>query len=381
MRIFLFDMDGVLITPGGYRAAFIATMNHFGEQLGLGEIAPTIEEIELFEAMSITNEWDMIGLSMAEIVLGLAEHLPEPLATFEDLITYHRGQPAAALRPDYPRLARHIGAIWRRGNEKPSEAGLRWHLENGTAHATDILSQLLADNFDIATTPTTRVFQHFTLGSDAYQQTYQTPAEFATPSLLTEYDRAAISQDMRDSVLAQINAGKLNAAVYTARPSLPPSGHAALGYAPEAEPGLKVAGLETLPLIGTGHANWLAALLGKPEGIFIKPSPVQAIAAVGAALTHDEEGSLRAAPFLAEGNVPPFWEPYLGKALEVHVFEDSTGGIQAVAGAVERLEKVGIRARIVAHGIATSADKVRSLEQVADRVFPDINEALTSVGL
>jgi len=37
MQVWLFDLDGVLICPGGYRAALKATVNHFTRAMGLGD--------------------------------------------------------------------------------------------------------------------------------------------------------------------------------------------------------------------------------------------------------------------------------------------------------------------------------------------------------
>ena len=129
LRILLFDMDGVLITPGGYRAAFIATMNHFGQKLGFAGLAPSVSEIEVFEAESI-NEWDMIGLSMAAVVRHVAEELPAEFGDLQTLIERVRAAGLPSFRPDYASIARRTGSQWQRGQEKPSHAGLRWYLAN-----------------------------------------------------------------------------------------------------------------------------------------------------------------------------------------------------------------------------------------------------------
>ena len=67
LHIHLFDMDSVLLHPGGYRAALIATITHFASALGLEDVAPTFEEIEAFESVGITSEWDMAPICVAAI--------------------------------------------------------------------------------------------------------------------------------------------------------------------------------------------------------------------------------------------------------------------------------------------------------------------------
>ena len=64
--IVLFDLDGVLIKSGGYRAAFRAAMNYFLEKMGLNtEIGPDEHDLVIFESYDVTAEWDMLPISLA----------------------------------------------------------------------------------------------------------------------------------------------------------------------------------------------------------------------------------------------------------------------------------------------------------------------------
>ena len=45
--VFLFDVDGVLVKPGGYRAAVRATVNYFTRQLNLGDLSPSDETVAI----------------------------------------------------------------------------------------------------------------------------------------------------------------------------------------------------------------------------------------------------------------------------------------------------------------------------------------------
>ena len=58
IKIILLDVDGVLVYPGGYRAALRATLDHF--------IYPTLEideeTLTELERRGIASEWDMAPL-------------------------------------------------------------------------------------------------------------------------------------------------------------------------------------------------------------------------------------------------------------------------------------------------------------------------------
>ena len=64
--VVLFDLDGVLIKSGGYRAAFRAAMNYFLGQMGLDpEFGPKEHDLVTFESYGVTAEWDMLPVSLA----------------------------------------------------------------------------------------------------------------------------------------------------------------------------------------------------------------------------------------------------------------------------------------------------------------------------
>jgi hypothetical protein len=237
------------------------------------------------------------------------------------------------------------------------------------------LTEILGNNHDILNTPTTHVFQHFTLGDQNFQQTYQAEPIFSTESLLQSHDNAGITAKMAKKVMKKVNAGILHAAIYTARPSLPPAGENPLGYAPEAELATELTGLN-LPLIGSGRVNWLSRQVDKPDNSFTKPSPVQALAAIGAAISGDERGALWAAESLARGAWNGFWETCRHSLLEIHVFEDSTGGIEAVKNAGKILTNFAIQNVVIGHGIAHVPHKIGTLKTVANGIYASVNEAI-----
>ena len=71
IQIALFDVDGVLIIPGGYRRAATDTIHSALDRMNLAQHTPDKTVFECFESLGITNEWDMIPLYLC-IVLNAA---------------------------------------------------------------------------------------------------------------------------------------------------------------------------------------------------------------------------------------------------------------------------------------------------------------------
>jgi hypothetical protein len=96
-------------------------------------------------------------------------------------------------------------------------------------------------------------------------------------------------------------------------------------------------GLEAWPLISLGRIRWLARQAGQEVERLIKPCPVQALAAVGAAWSGQETVALEAALALhRDGELrPPLTDL---KSVTLHVFEDTTGGLEAAERGVEELQ-------------------------------------------
>ena len=147
-------------------------------------------------------------------------------------------------------------------------------------------------------------------------------------------------------------------------------------FSPEAEVALEALGLNDLPLIGAGKTGWLATQLGKRIDELTKPSPVQALAAIIAAVTRQTESALWAAAGLHfenkkvdNGAMPP---------LRIHVFEDAGGNIRAVRKAAEMLADAGGKNEVVAWGISENPEKQGALKEAGASLMPDINQALRS---
>jgi hypothetical protein len=142
-----------------------------------------------------------------------------------------------------------------------------------------------------------------------------------------------------------------------------------IGYAPEAELGAKLVGLSHLPLIGYGSMQWLAERVGGEGEHYLKPSPIQALAAIGAASGAKESDSVLAAYAAVNGELKSPLKELRG--VRVTVFEDSASSIQGVREAAKIIdgECVGI-------GISVGGPKRDILEKIADRVYACVDDAI-----
>jgi hypothetical protein len=171
---------------------------------------------------------------------------------------------------------------------------------------------------------------------------------------------------------------EVRVALYTARPSLPPvdANVTANGYSPEAELARSLVRLDDYPLIGLGRVHWLAQKAGQRGDHLVKPSPVQALAAIGAAWSGQEAAALKAALALHHDNnlLPPLASI---ERTTVHIFEDSPGGIDAVGRAVELLQAVGLDIVWQPYGITpTDGPKAKAMAARGVPIYPSVNEAI-----
>ena len=361
--VLLLDIDGVLVRPGGYRAALHATLNHFVHLMGLPHFEFPEEKLAGFERRGITSEWDMVPLLLAVL--------------WDDILTH---QPLNDLPPDVSSAAIEIGKSLNGylpsdlvipefelvSGQYPVETALR----AGTFPSIPLAlrTSLMHRSRDVRASHTMRIFQHYTLGSQAFSQTYDLPAEIESDSLLQEYDRSNIDEAVRDK-LRQSGA---HLAAFTARPSAPPReiDVPPLGYAPEAEIALELVGLSGIPLISFGRLQYLGEQRGYDPEILLKPSPVQALAGIAAALTGDEWSALQAACDWYETGQLKGLLAELPHSFDVSIVEDTLSGIRSVSAAGEILQKVGLDVTIHAYGLTSgSAAKSTAFEQAGVPYF------------
>ena len=388
--LLLFDVDGVLLHPVGYKVAMRATVDRFAAQMGQSAMGPSDDEIAVFEACGFSNEWDSVAVCVSAMLLAAFHQQPDLLRpTLAEAFAAVQAAKMALPRPDFTGIAR---AVHQHNGDGyfPSRHYLDMLRLNDDYGA--LLRALLEDVYDVIGTPTTRTFQTYALGSARFAETYGQPAPFESESYLIKHDRALLSEANRVRLLDWRRESGHGAAIFTARPSLPPAdladapatiptGSQAAGYSPEAELAAELLGLVgQLPLIGQGRVSWLATRFGRGAADYVKPSPVQGLAAIGAAAFGSEADALNAAAELYEhGTLTGPLAALREGAVRVLVFEDSTGGIRATRQAAERLAQAGLDIIFEAVGVSPHPDKRAALAGVADRVVDNINEGLSWV--
>lgn len=390
VTILLFDVDGVLIQPGGYRAAVRVTVNHFTNQMGLGDCAPDDATIAIFEAQGITCEWDMVPLLLAVILETLSASQPDlPLGSFDAAVAW-LGQSACPLpQVNFPVALRQFGSFVTPG-VAPAESVLAAAGYNLFPHLAGqgLLRDLLSSTRRPALSPTTALFETFALGDDLYTRSMGLPAPCSSPSLLTALDRPLLRGDFVQRLNRLHREGKICMAACTARPSQPLGDHGErlVVYAPEAELALELVGLEGIALVGTGQTGAAARQLGENEERLTKPAPYHALMAAAAALSGDRaaaaDWTMAVYRFVERGGPHPGLQ--VGSAVfpgyvQLHMFEDSPGGLAGVNAAALLLRRLAVRVDVFCWGISTHPEKQAALRAQGAQVFEDINAALDQV--
>jgi hypothetical protein len=384
-HLFLFDVDGVLVEATGYLRALQDTVAYFARRMGVGDPVLTEDEVRAGEAHGLTSEWDSAPAYILTLLIERLRREPSLAlpARWEDALDMLAAHPLALPHPDYMTLVARVGA--RRAAFKETSQAVRAVLWDDAQSlpasqreaVAVILDGLLADTHTFDRAPITQYFQHLVIGSEGVAKTYGVAPYFEARPYLLDYDVAELSPEIAARMCDAAQAGCIAPAIYTARPSLPPNGSAASarGYSPEAELAQELVGLEGWPLIGLGQLQWLAARCGAQTAQIVKPSPVQALAAIGAAVGPETAALEAAWDFHTTGNLHgPLAD--LG-VTTVHIFEDTVGGMRGVCGAVELLQAAGMDIHWQPYGItpATGA-KAEAMAAQGIPTYRSINEAV-----
>jgi len=393
--IILFDVDGVLVENRAYRAGIQQTTRYFSQRLGLVVEPPTEADIDVFEAESITVEWDSCAIAASALIIerlraeassarGRARLASLPGDVWQFLAALP-ARPIKKVDVDFPALARRSGAEARVTGLLPARAALGLYLRElaeddrlPAAPARPLLEHLLGQVYDIDQSPAMQVFQNYALGDAQYAQYYGLPPLVSGAALLEELDRSNLRPDLCSALLERCEQGAWHPVVFTARPSRTPleAGGLSRGYTPESEIGARLAGLGSVPVMGFGKLDWLARRVGRAGSELVKPSPVHAMAAFGAARSGLEVESIKAALAVERGDQLRY--PLTACAGEaVHVFEDSPSSLNGVAAAVAHLNRLGLGLSLIRHGVAPSGSPKRAtLAAASDCLHEDINEGL-----
>lgn len=378
--LLLFDVDGVLIHPKGYKTALCDTVNYFAASMGFPPTNLTFDDIAIFEACGMTNEWDSAAFCVGALLVAALDQKGGHLhrASLDETLQAISATSALMQHPNFIELAQRV-AEQNRQHVAPTGICLEVLKAQSRLEYHPLLQALFSDIYDIQN-PVTRLQQAHTLGELRFASAYGQAAPRVCESYLIQYDTPLISSENIQKLLQWRQASQRGFVIYTARPSLPPEGEIT-GYAPEGDLAAELLGLhQHVPLIASGRMEWLARQYGRKGVEYTKPSPVQALAAIGAALTGAEIPALHAAAILFEQN--RLTEPLSLLADEptrIVVFDDSSGGLRAPQLAVETLRGFGLNIEFEAIGVAPEASKQAALKKVTNHIVNDINEGLKAV--
>jgi hypothetical protein len=387
--IALLDLDGVLVLPGGYRAAVDASVHYLVHRMGLDLPDPGPTVPAFFEAVGITSEWDMVPICAAILLNSISEQIKQPLPALhlQDMLEWVQMQNLRGLAIDYAEKICQLGPLI--GNGMLPAQNLLSAIQQKIAGSIfpnllnqPFLTDLLADTRNFTGSLTTMLVQNYVLGSDVFRQTYAIPAQVETESMLEKFDQPALDSALAGRLLRLQEEKKLYLCAYTARPSLPARDSGVLPdqFSPEAEMALRLVGLDGIALIGYGHLEAFSLKNGIHPDLLLKPAPFQPIAAAAAAFTRHEQISLEWANEIIKSKQNGYKQPSGGNLLpaevDLHIFEDAAIGIQAANKAADILEQVGIRVNLHRWGIAILAEKQAALQKSGACIFPDVNTAM-----
>jgi len=365
-KLILFDMDGVLLKPGGYHQALKATVNRVGLALGFQGVDLTDDQTAHFEALSITNEWDTLAISTALMLIKAWEFDPDLR------LDGHRVR-EMTLDVQFPEIDVFLDTFTDVGDLPCHSAYEKITQENSWLNGSQIthLQEILFKARDIYQSLTLPWHQETVLGSQVFQSNYGLSPQLDTDSFLQRYDRPVLTPEKRKELERWLADDHHCAGILTNRPSKTPPGYLS---SPEAELGAELIEMEHLPILGSGMLAWFAATQCKlPEHTFYKPNPVHALALMQLCLGLPAEDALMKAHELWQGEgIRENWVKF-GDS-KVVVFEDSVKGLQSVrsAQALLALENIHIEVNLI--GVSTNPIKRAELQKIADCVYTDINQ-------
>jgi hypothetical protein len=376
MKILLFDMDGVLLITKAYHRALSETVGIVGRSLGYQNAGLTQGDIDVFESVGVTSEWESSAICCALML--------------RDVWTLH---PNASInkKPPLPEMPMHhlklpgfqeffcSPEMSRLQGERTRDRARRALIPkvNGYSETqVESIQSLLDATHNIHESITHRIFQELVIGSHLFSECYGLEASFNVDGYLQTGDIPTLNHEMHSRLLAWLKHPDQYAAVFTLRPSKAPKG---FFDTPEAEMGLKVVDLENLPLVGHGGLVWFAEHSGVSLDSLIKPSPVHVLAAIRHSLGNTLEEALSvSSDIVLKGKVDGGWQKLDGGV--IYAFEDTVTGFQSAQSAQKVLSETGIMIDLRLMGVSASTTKQQALEEGgAAQVFDDLNQALNSV--
>lgn len=365
-HMILFDMDGVLLIPGGYSEALKSSVARIGLALGMPFTGLTEDHIARFEALSITNEWDTLAICTALILLSVWQSNPKVrLNSLAPIREIYSDQP-----PDYDGFLDTFSNV---GSLPTCSAYEKIIKENSLLDESlrSALKSLLFNARDIYQSPVLKYHQETVLGSESFQVNYQLLPQMGVKSYLLEYDRPALSTPQYHSLQTWMLHDNHKTGIMTNRPSRTPQGYLS---SPEAELGAKLVGLSELPLLGSGLLGWFAVMHCQlPDHTFLKPNPVHALALMQMCYAEPANKSLQLAYDLWQGvGEKKDWIKFHNT--QITIIEDAVKGFESGLNSRALLAKNDVDIDLKLIGVSINAIKKAALQRVADQVYSDIND-------
>lgn len=371
--ILLFDMDNVLLRPGGYRRALQDTVAALAASLGYRPPTLGRKEIEEIEAHGVTSEWEMAAIIGAILLVDSAlGGDPQPLPTELKLGPHEGGRVPPEIMATFRQLPP-------RTPERSLAQGAQAALLKGSPPVGAQTAASVRRLLEGARTPETvtyRTIQELVLGSETYDRIYGLAPVLGVESYLEQHDRSHLTGEARARLTSWLAQPDHSAIIFTNRPNRPPAGHE---DSPEAEIGAGLVGLDNLPIVGSGDMGWLSRREGKPPDHYLKPSAVHGLTSLQVGLGSNKERSLLAAAEISrDGYVDPSdWEALAGA--KVIVFEDSALGMKSLLTARSQIREAGVDFSLELKGVAENRAKRRALRSVNAMVHPTLASALGEV--
>ncbi|MCL4367636.1 MAG: hypothetical protein M1337_00405 [Actinobacteria bacterium] len=372
MKILLLDLDDVLLEQRGYHRSLQQAVELIGSALGFASVGLSAEDIDLFEAVGVTSEWDSSAICAALLLNAAWEH--DPKLRLPKAPPLARQEPHMWSSPDFTSFFRDLAASGTpvaRSLER-AEARLTEPRNPLSQDQVEELRRLLRTARDPNASLTHRLIQELNLGSHRFTAVYHPTAALDCQGNLEALDRPIIAAELVSGLLRWYSLPGHRAVIVTNRPSSGLDGHAG---PPEAETGMRLVGLESFPFVAVGGLAWLAARRGLEAQALIKPSPVHVLTALRRAMGEPLREALQAAAALAlDGVADADWRALQGSRIQA--FDDSAAGMISTRVAADLLAEHGVDVTVDLRGVSSSAAKRRALAQAGATLYPDIATAL-----
>jgi len=145
-------------------------------------------------------------------------------------------------------------------------------------------------------------------------------------------------------------------------------------YSPEADLVMKALKWEDVPMIGLGEVGKAAERIGCLPDQIAKPSPVQAVGAILAAVNGKGVDAIEAAWRVVKLGEDP--RISRDTSFVIHVYDDTSAGLRSVEEAVKILRSSGMKVELRKFGITDNHVKAEQLFNSGVFVYQNINDAL-----